>query len=253
MSRYPVAEWRPIPEQHTQPTIRPTQFIFHTQVGYGSLYDFYRRTDITVESHFWVSRGGNAEQYLDTTVRGDANYLANMRPDGTGAVSCEFEGHADQPFTQAQVETAIKLLRQANERDGIPLRLCDGPSDPGIGWHVMWGAPGAWTPVAKTCPGKPRINQVPGIVAAARGEWDEMATKQEIKEALADLLTADNPAFVNAVRVAIEAERPEDVAAVWDHSITHSGTGVTAKARTWLAYTNSKVDDLRGYVQSKLG
>lgn len=51
-------------------------------------------------------------------------------------------------------------------------------------------------------------------------DWFDMATKAELREvvdnALAAYCTADNPAFVNAVRVAIEAERPEDAQAAVD-------------------------------------
>lgn len=169
MSRYPSAEWDPIPENKTQSKIRPTQFIFHRQVGLGDLHDWYAQQGVVVESQLWVAKSGRAKQYLDSTVRADANYLANKRPDGTGAVSCEFEGGLhNEPLTPEQVATAIRLLRDAHALDGIPLRLCTGPDEPGIGWHVMWGAPGPWTPVAKSCPTKPVIAQIPGILAAAQ-------------------------------------------------------------------------------------
>ncbi len=49
-------------------------------------------------------------------------------------------------------------------------------------------------------------------------EWDELATREEIREvmdnALEAALTANNPALLNAVRVAIEAERVEVAAVV---------------------------------------
>jgi hypothetical protein len=209
MSRYPAARWRPIPEQRRQQRIRPTQFIFHTQAGYGSLHDYFTTRGIAVESHLWVSETGAAEQYLDTEVRGDANYRANRRPDGTGAVSCEFEGKAGDPFTEAQVATAVRLLRQAHQRDGIPQTLCRSPDDPGVGWHVMWGAPGPWTPVAKTCPGQPRIAQIPGIVRAAREEHDMPSTDELIRAITRELRDTDSALAValrNNVRIAVQEE-----------------------------------------------
>jgi hypothetical protein len=209
MSRYPPARWRPIPEQRGQQRIRPTQFIFHTQAGRGSLHDYYTARGIDVESHLWVARNGDAEQYLDTEVRADANLTANRRPDGTGAVSCEFEGFVDDPFTDAQVATAIRLLREAHDRDGIPRTLCRSPDDPGVGWHVMWGAPGPWTPVAKSCPGKRRIAQIPAIVRAAREDHVMPSTDELIRAITEELNDTRSPLAValrNNVRIAVQAE-----------------------------------------------
>lgn len=208
MSRYPVATWRPIPEQFSQPHIRPTQFIFHRQVGLGSLFGFYSSAGVVVESQLWVGKDGRAEQYLDTTVRADANLEANMRPDGTGAVSCEFEGGLNnEPLTDAQIATAVVLLRQAHERDGIPLRFCRNPEDPGVGWHVMWGAPGPWTPVAKTCPTKPVIAQLPAILESAQGDDVTEADKDDIAAKVCDLLLgARATALRGQVRLALDAE-----------------------------------------------
>lgn len=218
MSHYPTATFDPIPENATQPKIRPTQFIFHRQAGLGDLFDFYRQQGVVVESHLWVAKSasrGGVKQYLDTTVRGDANYKANKRPDGTGAVSCEFEGGLDnEPLTDFQIRAAVALLEDAHRLDGIPLDVCTSPDDPGVGWHVMWGAPGSWTPVAKSCPTKPVIAQIPAIIAAA--QEDDVITKEEIK-AIAQ--------------------------AVWDLQLPRGEA--SEKARVWLAYTNYKVDLLR--------
>jgi hypothetical protein len=51
-------------------------------------------------------------------------------------------------------------------------------------------------------------------------EWDEVATKAEIREVVSEeirrALTADNAALLNAIRVGIEAERAEDALAAVD-------------------------------------
>lgn len=162
MSRYPGARWRPIPETNTQPAIRATQVILHvTDSESRSLYDWWTSPGNSLESHFHVARDGYSEQYVDTGRSADANYRANRRPDGTGAISIETQGaDAGGPWTPDQLAELVRIIRWAHTTHGVPLRLCPGPDSPGIGWHVMWGAPGPWTPTAKICPGPTRIGQV---------------------------------------------------------------------------------------------
>jgi len=165
MSRMPGATWRPLKENATQSKITPTQVIMHTAVdapGKTNLPGYFDRLDINVESHFWIPFDGEIVQMMDTEVRADANRRANRRPDGTGAVSIETEddGNISNPWSMAQLESIVKVIRWLNEEHGIPLVRCAGPDVPGIGYHAMWGAPSDWTPVrGKTCPGPIRIKQ----------------------------------------------------------------------------------------------
>lgn len=100
-------------------------------------------------------------------------------------------------------------------------------------------------------PGALRFGRVLDFVAEQK-DWFDMATKDDLRAVLSEQITADNPAFVNAVRVAIEAERAEDAAAVWEVDLTHPN-GTTAKAKTWLVYANSKIDGLKAWLVSKMG
>ena len=166
MARYPSAVWRPLPENSHQGNITPTQVILHTAVdapGPTSLYPFFARGDVSVESHFFVKFDGTVEQYMDTTVRADANRLANSR-----AISIETEDDgspAQWPWTAAQVEALVDLILWISVRHGIPLERCPRWDQPGIGYHSMWGAPSPWTPAAgKTCPGSVRIRQFNDII-----------------------------------------------------------------------------------------
>lgn len=95
----------------------------------------------------------------------------------------------------------------------------------------------------------------PGAVPVSklRADWFDMATKDDLRAVLDEKINASNPAFVNAVRVAIDAERADDADAVWQELLTHPATGSSSKAQGWLMYTNSKIDDLRTYLQGKLG
>ena len=162
MSRYPKAIWRPLPENETQGGITPTQVILHSAVdapGPTSLHGFFSRADVVVESHFFVKNDGTVEQYIDTWKRADANRHANAR-----AISIETEDDGDPdntPWTPAQLESIVALIRWCHDEHGVPLRRCEAWDQPGIGWHSMWGAPSQWTPArGKTCPGRIRIAQI---------------------------------------------------------------------------------------------
>lgn len=171
MARFDCALWRPLPESGDQPRIRPTQVIFHTAVdapGPTNLGGYFARADVALESHFWVPLVSPAEQLMDTEERADANLYANRRPDGTGAISIETEDEGDPvgvPWSDKQITDLVAIGVEAHRRHGIPVRICESPSDPGFGWHSMWGAPSVWTPSAgKTCPGSTRIGQIPRVM-----------------------------------------------------------------------------------------
>lgn len=145
--------------------IVPTQIILHSLAngwswdgGVGWLLDPAN----PLESHYAIRRDGYRVQLVPDTQRAEANYGANRRADGTGAISVETDSDRDavEPWTPDQVASITELLVAKCREYNIPPRLCRSADDPGIGWHVMWGAPGAWTPVAKTCPGPARIAQL---------------------------------------------------------------------------------------------
>lgn len=189
MARCPFANWRPLPENATEPTITPTQYILHSAVdhpGRTDLRGYFDNPGVNVESHFWVYLDGTLDQFIDTNRSADANSGANRRSDGTGAISVETEdeGNPDErPWTEAQIKTLIRLGRWLRSEHGIPSRECRNPSDPGVGYHTMFGAPSEWTGVhGKTCPGRVRIRQFPRIVAGIGGATfhdDEEYTMRE--------------------------------------------------------------------------
>lgn len=172
MARIPGLRWRPIPENAFQESIVPTQWIVHTFVDSPSadledMGDYFERTDIGLESHTvlgWASH----DQLVDTEVRADANYRANRRPDGTGAISTETEDDGtpvERPWNTYQLGELIRTGVLLHELHGIPAELCPTPDAPGMGYHSMFGAPSDWTPaVGKTCPGATRIKQFREIV-----------------------------------------------------------------------------------------
>ena len=198
MAWYPGATKMELqPESDSQPAIRPTQFIVHSIVAPWTpkrTYEYWRDST-NLESHFGLGYDGSLGQFIGTETRADANAAANLRADGTGAVSLESASNlqASDPWTAAQVESLIKLGVWLHQKHGIPLRICRSAADPGFGYHRLFTA---WNPSAHSCPGDARVEQFrtvvfPGIVARATGkttdpEEDPMAgiTKQDIHDAV---------------------------------------------------------------------
>lgn len=155
---YPHASHRLLPEATTQPTISPRAIIVHSAAGRGSLYGWWQNPQSNgLECHFWVSETGKVEQYVPTTVRADANGEAN-----SFAISIETESsvQATERWTAAQAAALVDLIDWCCRVHLIPRRQMSTPVDSGLGWHVMFGAPGPWTRArGKTCPGPARIPQ----------------------------------------------------------------------------------------------
>ncbi|MCY0963382.1 N-acetylmuramoyl-L-alanine amidase [Streptomyces sp. H27-H5] len=177
MAWYPGATKMELqPESDSQPAIRPTQFILHSIAATWTKERTYEYWDqsTNLESHFGQSYDGSIAQYIGTETRADANYLANRRSDGTGAVSIETASNDDHsdPWTDAQVEGLIRLGVWLHQTHGIPLRVCRSASDPGFGYHRLHAD---WAVSGTACPGDKRVAQFkniifPSIVARANGQ-----------------------------------------------------------------------------------
>ena len=150
-----------LPEWDSQPLITARTIIDHSQVGStdGTFLLFRDRSNL--ESHFSVrgrrsgARDGRIEQFCSIDREADANLDANRY-----AVSIETEDDGDpdnQPWTTAQLESLAWLHERLIQlRPTIPRRESRSCADPaGLGCHTLHGAPSCWTPVAKTCPGRP--------------------------------------------------------------------------------------------------
>lgn len=192
----PFAAARLIPAGANDPTIIPVGIILHVDAGNAlSLHDYFNGPSGGIESHAHVQKLGRVEWYRDTTKEADANHLGNswIGADGRryGYISIETQGLGPGEWTPAQIETIKRIILWAHEVHGVPLRACRDPKDPGIGFHTMWGAPGAWTPVSKSCPGPDRIEQfydvlVPWLAETAATEAgptpEEVAAAKEAKQ-----------------------------------------------------------------------
>lgn len=178
MAWYPGATRMELPESDSQPAIEPTQFILHSIAAPWTarrMYEYWRDST-NLDSHFGLGYAGDLGQYIGTETRADANYRANRRADGTGAVSIETASnlkHTD-PWTDAQIEQLIRLGVWLHERHAIPLRICRSASDPGYGYHRLHAD---WAVSGTACPGDARVAQFknivfPGIVARANGQQE---------------------------------------------------------------------------------
>jgi hypothetical protein len=182
---YPEAQRMELPEASTQAAIRPTQFITHSIAAPWTarrMYEYWRDST-NLDSHFGLGYEGDLAQYIGTETKADANYRANLRPDGTGAVSIETASnlqHTD-PWTAVQMERLIELGVWLHQRHGIPLRICRSASDPGYGYHRMYAD---WAVSGTGCPGDARVRQFheivfPGIVARASSQTPAPAPSEE--------------------------------------------------------------------------
>jgi N-acetylmuramoyl-L-alanine amidase len=141
-----------LPEWNRQPRITPTTIIDHSIVGSALGAWFYFRDQTGIESHFIVrgARSGSADghiwQLMDTGRQADANLNANAF-----AISIETEDNGDPddfPWSRAQLDSLRWLhARLRAVHPTIPRRRCPSPRGGGLGYHSMWGAPSAWTPV----------------------------------------------------------------------------------------------------------
>jgi hypothetical protein len=86
----------------------------------------------------------------------------------------------------ALVRLQLWLMRRHR---AIGRRICRSAADPGLGHHALFGAPGSWATVAKSCPGPRRIEQwredvVPRVLAALNRTEDNMPTPEQIADAV---------------------------------------------------------------------
>lgn len=155
MSVCPFAIQRLIPPGPNDPPITPRLAILHVAATRaGSLWGYFTHRSGGIESHFYVRLDGTIEQYRDTSWQADANYLAN-----DFAVSVESAGLGGGRWNRRQRKAIKRLLLWLHEVDGIPLHKPHRWDGHGVGYHTQFGAPGKWTPYAKTCPGPQRISQ----------------------------------------------------------------------------------------------
>lgn len=203
----PFARHLIIPPGDNDPRIRPRLAILHVDAGNAeSLHDYFRDRSGGVESHFHVRRDGVLEQYRGIYDQADANNLAN-----DFAVSIETQGFGAGEWTAEQLATIKRLLLWLNAEAGIPLAKCRKWDGSGVGYHVQFGAPGPWTPVAKSCPGPDRVRQYNDVLVPwlnTNPQEDDMAQyAEQLDEILAVVKGTDAVVRAKLTRTNARVER----------------------------------------------
>lgn len=163
--------------------------------------------------HIYVRADGSFVQRQDLLLRSAASVEANpysiaITAEDKGPAFPSWSGNDVPAYTAAQVDTIVRVLAWICKRFGIPPEAvrdsCLG-NGPGSAWHRL-GINGnfpLWPSIfrgrvagcqlwsssfGKGCPGNERIKQInnviiPRVIAILRRakEWDEMATKEEVR------------------------------------------------------------------------
>jgi hypothetical protein len=169
---YPFAAKMPIPENETQPKIKPTQFIYHSMAGpkltsIEALHFYISRSDINGECTWILDLMGRCAQTLEADTRADNNYLANQR---ATSVETQDQGAAtleDLLWTDPQLAQLAGLSAWLYLRFGIPLSRPAYWDSPGMDGHRAFKEWSIWA--GKTCPGRARYGQITEILIAAEG------------------------------------------------------------------------------------
>lgn len=215
---YPGARWRPLgPEQPAKMSAHDL-IILHTMVGtlWGTDSYFMDGGYTGVESHFGVGFDGEVLQWTDLESRADANLDDNFN-----AISIETAdmgegfpawGGSDVPaWTDAQIEAIAQIVAWCCKLKNIPCQLVPDSKAGrrGIAYHRQgvdsiplyqptYRVSGGrhWsTKIGKVCPGDRRVAQVPEVIkraseilAGGGGDWFDMADRDDLKEALREVL-----------------------------------------------------------------
>ena len=161
----------PIPENLTQPAIKPELIILHSNAGptyskWQALIAFIKRADVDKDFHFDVDLDGKAAQAISIFRRADCNYKANRflkNGKWCGAISFETadKGYPTLENTEwnfAQLETLIGFSFLFCVACSISCQACPSPYSSGIDYHSKFKE---WSNVTgKTCPGAARIRQM---------------------------------------------------------------------------------------------
>lgn len=134
--------------------------ILHHQAGNGSLYNFFNNPSAQVSAHFWVSKTGIIEQYVDTAVVAWHGRQLNSRYQGVETEGCPTSPWAE-PLTEAALAALGRLYAEGMRRHAWAPTLANKDGEKGFGFHRM--------AVATGCPCDVRLNMRSEIIRRAQG------------------------------------------------------------------------------------
>jgi hypothetical protein len=161
MARFDCATWKPV-ANHGGPMSAQYGLLLHHAVADGSLHDFFNNPDSEVSAHFWVSRTGTVEQYVDSeTVAWHAMQM-NDTYCGVETEGCTAAYGYAEPMTDAMINGLASIYQEGHDRHGWPNALADADGQKGFGYHRM--------AVATACPCDVRLSRRPQILELAFGK-----------------------------------------------------------------------------------
>jgi N-acetylmuramoyl-L-alanine amidase len=161
--RWGGASWRPIRINWSQGSPDPNRLLI-VHVMQGSLWgtdSWFRNPDAQASAHFGIGLDGTCIQWVDTDHM--AWHACNANPVSIGV---ETEGYSGTPFTGKQVEKLAHLFAWAHRNyPSISMWLNTRPQGSGLSYHGLGGSAWCGHP---SCPGSPRVQQLPLILRLAK-------------------------------------------------------------------------------------
>lgn len=160
MARFACATWRPISNNMGGNITTNLGLILHHQAGNGSLYNFFNNPAAQVSAHFWVSKTGVIEQYVDTARVAWHGRSLNSRYVGVETEGCPSSPWAE-PMTPAMQDALVRIYAEGAKVHGWANALASADGQRGFGFHRM--------AVATGCPCDVRLNRRQAILDLAFG------------------------------------------------------------------------------------
>jgi N-acetylmuramoyl-L-alanine amidase len=160
MARFTCANWRPISVNMGGNITSNLGLVLHHQAGNGSLFNFFNSSSAQVSAHFWVSKTGTIEQYVDTSRVAWHGRSLNSRYIGVETEGCPTSPYAE-PLTDAAIQALARIYKEGNQRHGWINALASADGQKGFGFHRM--------AVATGCPCDVRLNRRRDILNIAFG------------------------------------------------------------------------------------
>ena len=136
MAIFDCARWMPIHANISGAMHANWGLLLHHAVANGSLYNYFNSPSAQASAHFWVSRDGWIEQYVDSEQVAWHAGPANDTYCGVETEGCSVAPHAE-PMTTQMVNALATLYAEGHRRHGWPNALANQDGQRGFGYHRM--------------------------------------------------------------------------------------------------------------------
>lgn len=182
----PFAAWKPIINNQGPALTSILGLVVHVQQGNNSLQGYFSNPATQASSHFWISKSGILEQYVDTTVQAWTQAAGN-----SSYLSVECEGFDTEPMTAEQIDMCASLFDWICQTFMVPVQTTNH-SGKGLTTHSFYpsGIPDpTWG--NHPCPGSLRLPQLPSII-------DQLTQPTEDNEVKFIFATDQKPTWIQS-------------------------------------------------------